>query len=175
MAVPIVPVVQPRSLSWALSKSSVQDVELGDAAGPKLALLYRICRRSHKRHCRGMESGARRNVRRAKSQEQSANVEERARSGETLGWWSIVGPFVVDSAFSGRRSVVGGRKEENRGVSDLPNSTNSLSQIDFARKSRITGISESGASLGPYPANVPSMTPVIADWAITGSSLTILR
>jgi len=31
-------------------------------------------------------------------------------------------------------------------VSDLPNSTNSLSQIDFARKSRITGISESGAT-----------------------------
>ena len=45
MPVPMVPAVQ--------SLRSVQNVELGDAAGPKFALLYWICRRSDKGRDRG--------------------------------------------------------------------------------------------------------------------------
>jgi hypothetical protein len=45
MPVPIVPAVQ--------SLRFVQDVELGDATWPKLALLYWICRRSDKGRDRG--------------------------------------------------------------------------------------------------------------------------
>ena len=48
MPVPIVPAVQ--------SLRSVQNVELGDAVRPKLALLYWICRRSDKGHGRGQQS-----------------------------------------------------------------------------------------------------------------------
>ena len=44
------------SLRGAQDRRSVQNVELVDATGPKLALLYWICRRSDKGRGRGRQS-----------------------------------------------------------------------------------------------------------------------